>query len=97
MRLAVKLCVILVILASICEVNDAKKRGGSRPSSSSSGSRPSSGSSIRTRITNAFKPKKRPSGSRYVILKNKQIDLEKLILKFDSSASTRNLSITSYT
>merc|ERR1712172_339853 len=63
MRLAVKLCVILVILASICEVNDAKKRGGSRPSSSSSGSRPSSGSSIKTRITNAFKPKKRPSGS----------------------------------
>jgi len=65
MRLAVKLCVILVILASICEVNDAKKRGGSRPSSSSSGSRPSSGSSIRTRITNAFKPKKRPSGSSF--------------------------------
>jgi len=69
MRLAVKICVILVILASICEVNHAKKRKGgsssSRPSSSSSGSRPSSssGSSLKTRITNAFKPKKRPSGS----------------------------------
>ena len=78
MRLAVKVCVILVILASICEVNHAKKRGGSssrpssssssgsRPSSSSSsGSRPSSsgsGSSLKTRITNALKPK--PSGSR---------------------------------
>ena len=70
MRLAVKICVILVILASICEVNHAKKRGGSssssRPSSSSSsGSRPSSsgsGSSIKTCITNILKPK--PSGSR---------------------------------
>ena len=48
MRLAVKFCMILVFLASICEVNNAKKRkgGSSRPSSSSSsGSRPSSSSS----------------------------------------------------
>ena len=46
MRLAVKICVILVILASICEVNHAKKRkGGSSRPSSSSGSRPSSSSS----------------------------------------------------
>ena len=49
MRLVVKLCMILVILASICEVNHAKKRGStsssSRPSSSSS-SASSSGSNF---------------------------------------------------
>ena len=44
MRLVVKLCMILVILASICEINHAKKRprptssSGSKPSFSSSGS-----------------------------------------------------------
>ena len=50
MRLVVKLCMILVILASICEVNHAKKRP--RPSSSSA-SRPSSSSKLKSKLKKA--------------------------------------------
>lgn len=79
MRFCIKFIVILVILATCLEVNQAKKRGGSsrgsssssRSSSSSSssssrGSSSSIGSKVRkvaTKIKNAVKPKKTPSVS----------------------------------